>query len=67
MFLDALVVGGIAAAGALAAQAPALLVEGDLVALPPGRLAGQTKGGGDGGHAAAQDGDLADRRYSFHA
>ncbi len=33
VFLDALVVGGIASAGPLAAETPALLVQGDLVTL----------------------------------
>ncbi len=67
MFLDALVVGRLASAGPLAAETPALLVQGDLVTVLPVGLTSKTKGGGDGGHAAAQDGDLADRRYSVHA
>ena len=67
VFLDALVVFGVAPAGALAAESPALLVEGELIAFLPVGLARNTKGGGDGGHAATQNGDLADRRDSFHA
>jgi hypothetical protein len=59
VLLDALAVGRVAAAGSLAAEAPAELIDGDLeVVLPVGGL-GQGPGGRDGADASAEDGDAA--------
>jgi hypothetical protein len=59
VLLDALAVGRVAAAGSLAAEAPAELINGDLeVVLPVGGL-GEGPGGRDGADASAEDGDAA--------
>ena len=58
VLLDALAHLRIAPAGALAAQAPAQLVDGDGVPVLPARLPRQVIGRRHGRHAAAEDGDL---------
>ena len=58
VLLDPHVVVGVAPAGALAAEAPAELVDGDVVLLAELLGARQLIGGDDGGNASAEDGDL---------
>src|SRR5206468_1293408 len=65
MFLDALAEPRIASARAFAAQAPALLVDGDLVALAPIGLGAQKKRGRQRAGAAAEDGDFLDLGHRF--
>ena len=61
VLLDALPHRRIAPAGALAAEAPALLVHGDLAAVLPAGLVGQPERRRHRGDAAADDGDLLGR------